>query len=246
VPDFGIYAKGNAREPLFENNLLVNIGREDNGHALMLGQETDADRLVDGMFETYDGIVRNNVVINATWACLAVSSSSNARFYNNSCFNTATQAQGSIFISNESEVDQVNVGLEFSNNIIYGSVNRPVFKLNANAMADTKTLLLEKNLFFVNGGKPQFVLSGEAVDFANWPLSYQRLTGRADNSLPVADPLYLGTNGVVASGVTPLGLQATSPVRGVAGKDVSASVPVDRVGVARPLNGTIEIGAYEY
>jgi hypothetical protein len=243
VPDFGIYAKGNARNPIFENNRLFNIGRADNGHALMLGQETDTDRLADGNFETYDGIVRNNVVVNSTWACLAVSSSSNARFYNNSCFNTATSSQASIFISNESEVNQVNVGLEFSNNIIYGSANRPVFKLNSDAMNDASTLLLEKNLFFVPGGNPMFVLNDNQVNFANWKTGYRALTGHDDSSLAVADPLYALTAG---TSTTPLTLQSTSPVMGVTGKDVSALVPTDRVGVTRPLNGKIEIGAYEY
>lgn len=243
VPDFGIYAKGNARNPLFENNRLFNIGRADNGHALMLGQETDADRLADGNFETYDGIVRNNVVVNSTWACLAVSSSSNARFYNNSCFNTATSSQASIFISNESEVRQVNVGLEFSNNIIYGSANRPVFKLSSGAITDASTLLLEKNLFFVPGGNPMFVLNDNQVNFANWKTGYKALTGHDDSSLPVADPLYAITSG---TSTTPLTLQPTSPVMGVAGKDVSAVVPTDRLGVSRPLNGKMEIGAYEY
>jgi hypothetical protein len=243
VPDFGIYAKGNARNTIFENNRLFNIGRADNGHALMLGQETDADRLADGRFETYDGIVRNNVVVNATWACLAVSSSFNARFYNNSCLNTATHSQASIFISNESEVNQVNEGLEFSNNIIEGSANRPVFKLNSDAMTNASTLLLEKNLFFVPGGNPMFVLNDNQVNFANWKTGYRALTGHDDSSLAVADPLFADTLGGSA---TPLTLQAASPVMGVAGKDVSGVVPTDRLGVSRPLNGKVEIGAYEY
>lgn len=243
VPDFGIYAKGNARNTVIENNRLVNIGRVDNGHALMLGQETDANRLADGNFETYDGIVRNNVVVNATWACLAVSSSSNARFYNNSCLNTATDRQASIFISNESEVRQVNVGLEFSNNVVHGSANRPVFKLSSGALTDASTLLLEKNLFFVPGGNPMFMLNDNQVNFANWKTSYRALTGHDDSSLAVADPLYDITAG---GSTTPLTLQPGSPLLGVAGKDVSALVPTDRLGVSRPLNGKIEIGAYEY
>jgi hypothetical protein len=241
VPDFGVYAKGNARNPIFENNRLVNIGRADNGHALMLGQETDAVRLVDGKFETYDGIVRNNVVIGSTWACLAVSSSSNAHFYNNSCFNTATNSQASIFISNESEVNQVSVGLQFVNNIVYGSANRPVFKLNSDAMTDTSTLLVEKNLFFVDGANPLFVVSDTQLNFATWKTRYKTLTGLDDTSLAVADPQFTTT-----TGTTPLTLATSSPVLSVAGKDTSTEVPTDRLGVARPLNGKIEVGAYEY
>jgi hypothetical protein len=241
VPDFGVYAKGNARNPVFEDNRLVNIGRADNGHALMLGQETDEERLVDGRFETYDGIVRNNVVVGSTWACLAVSSSSNAHFYNNSCFNTATNSQASIFISNESIVNQVSVGLQFVNNIVYGSANRPVFKLNSDAMTDTSTLLVEKNLFFVDGGDPRFVVSDTSLNFATWKTRYKALTGLDDTSLAVANPQYAST-----TGTAPLTLGTSSPVLSVAGKDTSSEVPTDRLGVKRPLNGKIEVGAYEY
>lgn len=62
----GMYAKGNARRTIFENNRIVNT----DSHAMMLGQSTDSSRLVDGNYETYDGIMRNNVVINADWGCL--------------------------------------------------------------------------------------------------------------------------------------------------------------------------------
>jgi hypothetical protein len=241
VPDFGVYAKGNARKPIFENNRLVNIGRADNGHALMLGQQTDSYRLVDGKFETYDGIVRNNVVINATWACLATSSSSNAHFYNNSCHNTATSAQASIAITNESEVNQVSVGPRFVNNIVHGSSRRPVFKLSSDAMGSTSTLRVEKNLFFVNGSNPVFVVKDTQLNFASWKTRYQALTGLADTSLPVADPQFATT-----AGSNPLTLGTSSPARSATGKDTTAEVPTDRRGVARPLNGKIEVGAYEY
>ena len=137
----------------------------------------------------------------------------------------------------------MNVGLEFSNNIIYGSATRPVFNLSSDAMTDASTLLLEKNLFFVPGGNPMFVLNDNQVNFANWKTGYKALTGHDDSSLAVADPLYAITSG---TSTAPLTLQATSPVMGVAGKDVSGVVPADRLGVSRPLNGKMEIGAYEY
>jgi hypothetical protein len=156
VPDIGIYAKGNARDAIFENNLLVNIGDADNGHALMLGQSTDAERLVDGTYETYDGIVRNNVVVNATWACLATASSQNVRMYNNSCYNTGTMVHGSVLISNESEVGQAGTLIEIKNNIIYGSANRPVIRMTSGAMTDYTTLAIDRNIYYVAGGDPRF------------------------------------------------------------------------------------------
>ena len=238
VPDFGIYAKGNARNPIFENNRLVNIGRADNGHALMLGQETDEDRLADGNFETYDGIVRNNVVVNATWACVATSSSSNVRIYNNSCYNTATAGQGSIFLSNESEVGQAGTGVEIVNNIIYGSGNRPVIKVNADALTDFTTLRISGNIYWTSNGAPTFSLKDTQVPAGQWSTLYNTITGLTDASR-VLDPQFATT-----TGGTPLTLKATSPAinTGVP----TALVAKDFLATARPQGGKIDVGAYEY
>ena len=65
IPSIGVYAKGNSRNTVFEANLVENTF----SHGIMLGQETDAHRLRDGKYETYDGIMRNNVVRNAGWSC---------------------------------------------------------------------------------------------------------------------------------------------------------------------------------
>jgi len=238
VPDFGMYAKGNARNTLFENNLLVNIGRADNGHAIMLGQETDTERLVDGNYESYDGIVRNNVVVNATWACVATSSSSNVRIYNNSCYNTATAGQGSIFVSNESEIGTPGVNIEIYNNIIYGSAGRPLIKVNSDAMTDFTTLRIDGNIYYATGGAPGFSLKDNSISSTQWAAQYKAVTGRTDTSR-IVDPQYATT-----TGSTPLTLKSTSPAinTGVA----TSLVTKDYLGTARPLNGTIDVGAYEY
>jgi len=243
VPDFGMYAKGNARSTVFENNLLYNIGRSDNGHAIMLGQETDTDRLVDGNYESYDGIVRNNVVVNATWACVATSSSSNVRIYNNSCYNTATAGQGSIFVSNESEIGTKGVNIEIYNNIIYGSAGRPLIKVNADALADFSTLRIDGNIYWVTGGAPTFVLKDNSVSASQWALQYATASaGRTDTSR-IVDPKYASTT-VTGATSKPLTLSTGSPAinTGVA----TSLVTTDYIGTARPLNGKIDVGAYEY
>ncbi|WP_457333090.1 InlB B-repeat-containing protein [Rhizobacter sp. P5_C2] len=243
VPDFGMYAKGNARNTVFENNLLYNIGRSDNGHAIMLGQETDTDRLVDGVYESYDGIVRNNVVVNATWACVATSSSSNVRIYNNSCYNTATAGQGSIFVSNESEIGTKGVNIEIYNNIIYGSAGRPLIKVNADALADFATLRIDGNIYWVTGGAPTFVLKDNSVSASLWALQYATASsGRTDTSR-IVDPKYAST-AVTGATSRPLTLSTGSPAinTGVA----TPLVTTDYIGTARPLNGKIDVGAYEY
>jgi Divergent InlB B-repeat domain len=240
VPDLGMYAKGNARNTLFENNLLVNIGRSDNGHAIMLGQETDEERLVDGVFESYDGIVRNNVVVNATWACVAVSSSSNARVYNNSCYNTGTAGHGSIFLSNESIIGTKSANIEVVNNIIYGSASRPVIKVTADALAAYSTFRVSNNIYYVTGGAPTFQPNSDngAISFSQWLTQYTALSGRTDNSR-VIDPLFSTT-----TGSTPLTLLSTSPAINTGAS--TTLVTKDFRGVARPAGGQIDVGAYEY
>jgi hypothetical protein len=240
VPDIGVYAKGNARNPIFENNRLVNIGNSTNGHALMLGQETDDYRLVDGRYETYDGIVRNNVVVGSTWACLATSSSSNARFYNNSCYDTGKLMHGSIFLSNESEVGQAGTNVYFGNNIVYGSSAKPVVKIGSSAMTDYKTLVFDHNVYYTSTGNPTFSSDDfSGVNFATWLTKYKALSGRDDSGSKVADPKFSTT-----TGSTPLTLSTGSPAVD-AGANQSL-VPTDSRGVQRAQGATTDIGAYEY
>lgn len=239
VPDIGIYAKGNARNALFEDNRLINIGNAVNGHALMLGQSTDAERLVDGPYESYDGLVRNNVVVGSTWACLATASSYNARFYNNSCYDTGQLVHGSILLSNESEIGQTGAYITFINNIVYGSSAKPVLKIASDALADYSTLVIDRNLYYVTGGTPQFSASDffTAVGFMQWSTNYTGLSGRVDGSL-VADPLY-----ATLTGATPLTLSTHSPAANVG--RVLALVPTDRLGIPRPQGVGVDLGAYE-
>jgi len=240
VPDIGVYAKGNSRNALFERNRLVNIGGPSNGNALMLGQSTDAERLLDGNYESYDGIVRNNVVVGATYACLATSSSSNARFYNNSCYDTARTGQASIYVSNESEIGTAGSGLVFVNNIVHGNAGRPVVKLGSSGMTDYSTLVFARNLFHVAGGSPQFYASDffNPVGFAQWQTRFLQLTGHAETGV-AADPRF-----AVTTGTTPLTLSAGSPAIDT-GETATAWVPDDFNGNPRPAGASFDIGAYE-
>lgn len=237
VPDIGIYAKGNSREPLFDGNRLERIGV----HALMLGQSTDADRLADGTYETYDGIVRNNVVVDTGWSCLATASSSNARFVGNSCYDTGKVTHGSVLLSNESEVGQAGVSITIAQNVFVGSPNKPILKIGSNAMTDYATLRIEGNMYFTTtGAAPTFAASDffDPVPFDQWKTRYAALTGASETSV-VADPRFAATTGPFA-----LSLLPTSPCLGAGA--ASPLLPTDIRGVPRPAGSGADIGAYEY
>jgi len=209
VPDVGMYAKGNARRPIFENNLLTNIGGINNGHAIMMGQSTDEDRLKDGNYETYDAIVRNNVVIGATWACLASSSSYNAMFAFNSCYDTGKLSHGSVLLSNESTIGQVATGVTFRGNIFDVNKARPVFKIYPNAFSAWGGLVIADNIYWTTDGTaPTFQHNSEISpsDFASWLTNFATLTGNTDNSV-VADPKFRsvtpGWNALYPAGNSP-------------------------------------------
>lgn len=194
LTDVAAYAKGNARETLFEGNLVLDTGLSGEGNAIMCGQSTDADRLVDGDYETYDCTVRNNVIARVSGACVAVGSSQRARVHNNTCVDTATSIHAALFLTNESEVGQASTDVEFRGNIVAQSTSPRVFTdTDELGMTDWSTLVVEDNLYFVDGGAPVFTLKATDIydggDFDAWNAALAELTGRADDS-EIADPLF--------------------------------------------------------
>lgn len=240
IPDIGVYAKGNARNPTFESNLFVNIGSTTNGHALMLGQETDIELLRDGNFETYDGVIRNNVVVGATWGCFAISSSSNARAVHNSCYNTGSYQHGSIFLSNESLSGQGSVGLEVGNNIVVGNPAQPVLHITTGAMANPSTLYIHNNLYWTTtGAAPTFIANSDdgPGDWDYWSQAYTDLSAEAESSR-VMDPKFRSTSG----GWNALTLLGTSPAINKAGGAISATRDISQFN----RDSAPDIGAREF
>ena len=237
INDYGMYSKGNARNTIFENNYLVNIGM----HGIMLGQATGTQFMADGNYESYDGIARNNVIVGTGWACLATSSSFNVHIYNNSCYNTGNGGHGSILLSNESVVagGWPGTNIEIKNNIIYSASNSPSIYISnyggQEALSDYTTLHIDRNIYYVSSGSPRFVWNGATYTVAQWRTAYLSGTGHDDTSL-VANPQYANT--------TMLSLNPSSPAinAGLATPYVTS----DYLGTLRPQSGAADIGAYEY
>lgn len=201
IPSIALYAKGNSRNTVFENNRVENIYQR----GIMLGQSTDAGLLVDGRYESYDGIIRNNAIVNTRGPCLATASSWNVKIHNNSCYDAGSEFNAAIFVSNESELGQGGMHVEIVNNIVVRSSagGRPMLMLGPDAMADMSTLRVDANMYWVAGGAaPSFSWARASGwwsgNFADW----RALTGQ-DMQSRVLDPRYADTARLTLSAASP-------------------------------------------
>lgn len=228
IPSIGMYAKGNSRNIIFENNRVENIAMR----GIMLGQSTGVQYLYDGPYETYDGIIRNNVIVNTEEACLATASSLNVKIYNNTCYNAASRAHGAIFISNESELGIGGMNVEVKNNVIVGT-SLPVIKLGPNAMGDINTLSIDKNVYWNTNGPVTFLWEDRGI--LNEPIENWRAKANQDVGSMAADPLFedLGTLRPAGNSPAVNAGMATDLVRD------------DHVRAGRPNGAQTDIGAYE-
>ncbi len=228
IASIGLYCKGNASNITFEDNALNNIY----SRGIMLGESTGVQYLLPGKtYESYNSIIKNNVITNDQSACLAESSSYDAYIYNNSCYNAAIDRKGAILITNESVSGQGGTNVFVRDNIIEDFSTHPMVLIQPGAMTNDTTLHIDHNLYFNPGGATfQWDERGlYGASFAAW----QR-AGFDSDSL-VANPLYAdeGT----------LTLKQGSPAQ-------HAGVPLQAVrhdfnGVRRPTEGPVAMGAYE-
>jgi hypothetical protein len=233
IPSTGMYAKGNARHTIFEGNRVANIY----ARGIQLGQSTDIALMTDGAYEAYDGIMRNNIVIDTGDACLASASAYNIKIYNNSCYNAATSAQAAIYLANEAETNQAGTLIDIRNNIIFvsGASSRPVVKINADALTGHDTVNFNNNLYWTAAGAAsvRFTWEGRSLTAASWD-SWRQTTG-LDGASATSDPLYASLTLLTVASASPAVNHGTS----------LPEVPLDYLGVTRPQGTAADIGAYE-
>ena len=242
ISDIGLYCKGNATDITFADNTLNNIG----SRGIMLGQSTGIQFLQPGKtYESYNSIIKNNVITNDQSACLSESSSYDAEIYNNSCYNAAIVHHGAIFISNESALQQAGTNVYIRNNIIEDSSSLPMVVIAHNAMTNYATLHINHNMYYDPAG---VTFEWDDKNIYNMPFkTWQQTTGYEMNSI-VANPQYTNTTPVGAvmpsiTGNTLLSLSASSPA--INAGVVLPSVQHDINGVARPSSGSYDMGAYQ-
>ncbi|MDA8361244.1 MAG: hypothetical protein M0Z44_04515, partial [Gammaproteobacteria bacterium] len=182
-------------------------------------------------YESYNSIIKNNVITNDQSACLAESSSYNAYIYNNSCYNTAIDRKGAILITNESVSGQGGTNVFVRDNIIENFSTRPMVLIQPGAMTDDTTLHIDHNMYFDPGGVTfQWDERGlYGASFAAW-----QAAGFDTYSL-VANPLYANQATLILKQRSPA-LDAGVPL---------AAVRHDMTGVRRPTMGPVSLGAYE-
>lgn len=204
IPSIGMYAKGNASHVVFEHNVLDHIY----SRGIMLGQSTGLQFLIPGRtYESYDSVIRDNVIAHTGGACLATASSWKPRIYDNFCRDVATRNTAGIFVSNESELGQAGTDVDIHNNVVILGGTRPAVEIAPNAMTSDHTLHIDHNLYWSPKGAKGIRFSwvrglGEHktsfyfVPFSKW----KHLTGLDRNST-VAPPTLALEQRVLGHGI---------------------------------------------
>lgn len=253
IPSVGMFAKGNARNAVFENNFMENI--YDRG--IMLGQSTDTKSLVDGPYECYDCIARNNIIKNAGYGCFGVSGASNAMIYNNTCYMAAATGQAAIYLSRESEIATRSCGVDIRNNIIHvaSASSRAAIKVGYQGMHNGvataldpaercpggfNTLTIDNNIYWNESNNPSsatFLWEDIGIysptSFANWKVK----TGKDGNSR-IADPQFVD----VTKGNYDVKTSSPSIDSGVSLPNVTLDYNMN----PRPKGLSTDIGAFEH
>lgn len=192
IPSVGMFAKGNARNTIIENNRFEHIY----GRAIQLGQLTGASFLKDGKYETYDGIVRHNIIRNSDDVCLATASSKNARIYGNQCINVGMRSddpklrpRAAIYVAKESEVGQAGTDVEIRDNLIVLAPNAicPFVQVAPGAMTDDSTLRIDNNIYW-QAGKTKAGFTWEDKGIYNASFDEWQRNARQDVKSRIAPP----------------------------------------------------------
>jgi hypothetical protein len=186
IPSIGMYTKGGSHGVLFENNRVENV----RGDGIRLGQATGPEFMNQQPYESYDGVIRNNFVVNSGLACLATSSSYNAKIYGNTCQNAAMTGQGAIFVSNESMLGQAGTNVDIKDNVVIVSTQsaRPIVKLAPNAMTDYRTLHIDNNRYWSPNGANAVTFTMEDRSLWTVPVGAWRDVAGQDAHSVIAAP----------------------------------------------------------
>jgi hypothetical protein len=238
----GLYAKGGAKDCVFEQNLLVNMGE---GGLIAGYLDTDTEwfntTTNPNYYESIDIIIRNNIVVNCKREGIGLYAALGAQVYNNTIINAGQDdgsaalmiARGEIFGTKSGDVYPKCKNLKIANNIIVQQTNAKgqMARLRTKPEGSNE---IEHNYYYNASGLLNFridVADGdyrELVGITNW----QTQTG-FDTTSTTADPKLNSHHH----------LTAASPCIGT-GKSLGNLLLTDYDG--SPRLGNTDIGADQY
>ncbi len=95
----GLYAKGGAKNCIIENNLIVNCGETGVSAGFTDTDEEWFDKDNTDYTESFDIIIRNNIIVNAKWGGVGLFAAVRPRVVNNTFVNVAANTLGALYIS---------------------------------------------------------------------------------------------------------------------------------------------------
>ena len=95
----GLYAKGGPKNCLIENNLIMNCGELGVVAGYTNTDEEWFDRDNKDFVETFDMIIRNNIIINTKWGGVGLIASVRPQVLNNTFVNVGSDTYGVLYIS---------------------------------------------------------------------------------------------------------------------------------------------------
>ena len=130
-----LYAKGGSRNAIFENNIIMGNQVLESDGLLGIGGWTGSSYFKDGdEYESYNMIVRNNIIFAASREAISVYDSYGARIYNNTIINPG---QSAIFFRAGNGPAGETRDVEIFNNIILdtrGTMVSPIARQEAMAV----------------------------------------------------------------------------------------------------------------
>lgn len=175
----GVYVKGGGRRCIIERNLITNTGNA----GIMLGFFTDAEFYNDDndpdtnpeYYGNIDGIVRNNMIVDAQGPGIGLFASFNSQVYNNTLVRVALTQRGGLHFE---PLNDDNAGLPTPvtnpfvvNNIVVGSSSRPVVEVRKfdNTNGTAGTVIINHHLYYHTGNSATFNFNGTgAQNFTQW------------------------------------------------------------------------------
>jgi hypothetical protein len=95
----GLYAKGGAKNCIIENNLIINCGELGVAAGNTDTDEEWFDKDNTDYTESFDIIIRNNIIVNAKWGGVGLFAALRPQVVNNTFVNVASETYGALYIS---------------------------------------------------------------------------------------------------------------------------------------------------